>query len=143
LLEDICLQIMQNPGRLSKVAARRLVCGTALLGLAKRAASAHWRPGYVLSRQPQGLGRAYQQTFINTTLGRYRQALITAADFFNDRVIPFCEVMVKLMRGKTSMHHMLKGLLSGSPHVSNSSLSFCRAWRASLSRAARPRLGNR
>src|SRR5262249_4292574 len=71
----------------------------------KRASGLLRRSGHVLRRQPEGVGRVYQQTFIDTyakvaCAKLYdRKTPITAADLLNDRVIPLVESHdVKLMR---------------------------------------------
>ena len=61
--------------------------------------------GYVLRRQYEGVGRIYQQTFIDTyakvAFAKLcdRKTPITAADLLNDRVVPFYDAHeVKLCR---------------------------------------------
>ena len=63
------------------------------------------RPGYVLRRQHEGVGRIYQQTFIDTyakvAFAKLydRKTPITAADLVNDRVVPFYDAReVRLCR---------------------------------------------
>jgi len=54
-----------------------------------------WRAGHFLCRHAQGVGRIYQQTFLDTytKLGFAklydRKTPLVAADLLNDRVIPF------------------------------------------------------
>lgn len=53
------------------------------------------RPGHLLCRQHEGVGRIYQQTFLDTyskvAFAKLydRKTPITAADLLNDRVVPF------------------------------------------------------
>src|SRR5512147_2235644 len=54
------------------------------------------RTGYLLRRHAEGVGRIYQQTFIDTYakvgFANYDvKTAITAADLLNDRVLPFYE----------------------------------------------------
>ena len=55
------------------------------------------RPGHLLRRDAQGVGRVYQQTFVDTyaKVGFAklydRKTPLTAAYLLNDRVIPFYE----------------------------------------------------
>src|SRR4051794_14780844 len=72
------------------------------------------RPGHLLRRQHEGVGRIYQQTFVDTytkvafTKLYDRKTALTAADLLNDRVVPFYDAQeVKLTRVLTDPRHRI------------------------------------
>ena len=75
-----------------------------------------WCAGYLLRRQYEGVGRIYQQTFVDTYAKLAfaklydRKTPITAADLINDRVLPFFDQQdVKLCRcSNRSRHRVLR-----------------------------------
>jgi hypothetical protein len=81
----------------------------------KGASSLPPRPGYVLVGNLKGVGRIYQQTFIDTytkvSFAKLydRKTPITVADLLSDRVLPFFEEEAALVRTPSSMLFLTTG----------------------------------